>query len=202
MDDKAFAVAAARAGESGDLTHIPGITNKETGQVFLKEFFGINSRTTTLGFAVHELVHLCSHKPGRSDDSRHKHSTVWPILGPGLLEGLVEMITEDIFNAQSIELAPLGKRGHQERVPVARELFKGLGTLPGRLLFGGEYRPCLLLMNEIYSPRGWIEIKSLTTDNHPERAIQCIKSHRKTWDEESTRTIRQAWGTRYNRTIR
>jgi hypothetical protein len=157
-------------GESGDMTHIPGVTDKRSGIITMQEFFGRNSHVTFLGAALHETVHLVSHPPGRS---RRQHSTAWGILGEGLLEGLVECVTREILSAQGIALARPSLLGHQQRVPVARELLRRLSRpLLARVLFGGDFQQFLMVMNHTYSPAGWTEIKMLTTANDPVRAIQ------------------------------
>jgi hypothetical protein len=157
-------------GESGDMTHIPGVTDKRAGIITMQEFFGKNSHQTFLGAALHEAVHLVSHPPGRSGK---QHSTAWGILGEGLLEGLVECVTRDILSAQRIALARPSLLGHQQRVPVARALLRSLSVpLLARVLFGGDFQQFLMVMNHTYSPAGWVEIKMLTTANEPVRAIQ------------------------------
>jgi SAM-dependent methyltransferase len=170
VNSEEFVRTMQALGESGDMTHIPGVTDKRAGIVTMQEFFGKNSHQTFLGAALHEAVHLVSHPPGRSGK---QHSTAWGILGEGLLEGLVECVTRDILTAQRIALARPGLLGHQQRVPVARALLRSLSVpLLARVLFGGEFQQFLLVMNHTYSPAGWTEIKTLTTANNPARAIQ------------------------------
>jgi hypothetical protein len=136
----------------------------------MQEFFGINSRATFLGAALHEAVHLVSYPPGRGNQPL---SRAFRILGEGLLEGLVECVTIDVLNGQGIALARPEWRGHVKRVPAAVALLRKLGIpLLARLLFGGEYQQFMQLMHNTYSVPGWEEIKRLTTANNPERAIQ------------------------------
>jgi hypothetical protein len=161
---------AQTLGRGGDVGHAAGVTDKRTGIITMLEFFGVNSRATFLGAALHETVHLVSHPAGRG---RQPRSTAWPILGEGLLEGLVECITGDILSAQGIALARPDRRGHQQRAPVARELLRTHGVpLLARVLFAGDFRQFLMVMNHMYSVVGWTEIKRLTTANNPARAIQ------------------------------
>jgi SAM-dependent methyltransferase len=172
VNSEEFVQTMLALGESGDMAHIPGVTDKRAGIITMQEFFGRNSHTTFLGAALHEAVHLVSHPPGRS---RTQHSTAWGILGEGLLEGLVECVTRDILSAQGIALARPSLLGHQQRVPVARELVRRLSVpLLARVLFGGDFQQFLMVMNHTYSPAGWTEIKMLTTSNNPARAIQRI----------------------------
>lgn len=170
VSSKDFAQTMAALGRDGDIAHTPGVTDKRTGVITMLEFFGVNSHATFLGAVLHETVHLVSHLAGRG---RQSHSTAWPILGEGLLEGLVECITRDILSAQGIALARPSMRGHQQRVLVARELLRNLSVpLLARVLFAGDFHQFLMVMNHTYSPAGWTEIKRLTTANNPARAIQ------------------------------
>ncbi len=170
VSSKEFAQTMQTLGRGGDMAHTPGVTDKRTGILTMQEFFGVNSRATFLGAALHEAVHWVSHPAGRGGKS---HSTAWPILGEGLLEGLVECITREILSAQGIAQARPDRRGHLQRVPVARELLRKHGTpLLAQVLFAGDYREFLMLMNRTYSPAGWMEIGRLTTANDPVRAIQ------------------------------
>jgi SAM-dependent methyltransferase len=170
VNSEEFVRTMRALGEDGDMAHIPGVTDKRAGIITMQEFFGKNSHQTFLGAALHEAVHLVSHPAGRS---RTQHSTAWGILGEGLLEGLVECVTRDILSTQGIALAQPGLLGHQQRVPVARELLRRLSVpLLARVLFGGDFQQFLMVMNHTYSPAGWTEIKMLTTSNNPARAIQ------------------------------
>ena len=176
VDRKEFERTMRELGEGGDVGHIPGVTDKRNGVITMQEFFGVNSQATYLGAALHEAVHLVSHAPGRSG---RRHSTAWGIVGEGLLEGIVECVTIDVLNAQQITLARPTMRGHVQRVPVAVALMRRFGLpLIGRLLFGGEFRPFLQLMNDTYTARGWQEIQTLTNANRPEQAIQRINQAR------------------------
>lgn len=97
----------------------PGITNKRSGRIHLSGYFGTRSREAMLGHSLHETVHLISHQPGRGTQP---HSSAVGVLGEGLLEGLVELITTEILTAQGITLAAAKRRGHQERMRVVTEL--------------------------------------------------------------------------------
>jgi hypothetical protein len=170
VSGKEFAQTMRALGFGGDNAHIPGVTDKRAGVITMQEFFGVNSRATYLGAALHETVHLVSHPAGRG---RTQHSTAFSILGEGLLEGLVECVTREILTAQGIALARAGMLGHQRRAPVARELLRNFSVpLLARVLFAGDFQQFLTLMNHVYSPAGWAEIGRLTTANNPDRAIQ------------------------------
>jgi hypothetical protein len=170
VNSKEFAQTMIAMGEQGDLSHIAGVTDKRTGIITMQEFFGINSRATYLGAALHEAVHMVSHPPGRGGVP---HSTAFKFLGEGLLEGFVECVTREILNGNGITLPGPDKRGHMQRVPVALALLRQLGVPPlARLLFEGDFLQFLPMVNSLFSPAGWHEIKILTTANNPQRAIQ------------------------------
>lgn len=148
--------------------NIPGFTEKQTGAITMQEW-GPNTKSTFLGAALHEAVHLVSHPPQQGK----VHSTAREALGDGLLEGLVECVTIDILQAQKIGLAPSEKRGHLKRLKVAVALLLPLGIpLLGRVLFEGDYHPFVKLMHHTFSVPGWEEIKRLTTADQPDLAIK------------------------------
>ena len=72
VNSEEFVRTMRALGESGDMAHIPGVTDKRAGIITMQEFFGKNSHQTFLGAALHEAVHLVSHPPGRSEK---QHST-------------------------------------------------------------------------------------------------------------------------------
>src|SRR5262245_33778462 len=188
---KKFTEVMARVDETDDLGSTSGVTFKDEGVIYLQEWFGISSQATFLGAALHETVHLVSHYAGRGPK---KHSTAWYYLGQGLLEGLVEVVTEDILQAQGTPLAAPKWRGHTDRVPVVRQLLE-VESVPffsvpffAKILFGGHFQH-LVEMTEAYTPAGWAQIKQLTTANHPEAALRKIAEMRR-----STGTLLPAFG--------
>ncbi len=188
VNSKEFAQTMIALGEQGDLSHIAGVTDKRTGIITMQEFFGLNSHATYLGAALHEAVHMVSHPPGRGGVS---HSTAFGILGPGLLEGLVECVTREILNANNIAPAGADKRGHTQRVPVALALLRQLGVPPlAGLLFEGDFRQFLALAHSLFSVTGWQEIGSLTTANNPRRAIQRMNELRAVQEQKRLHELR------------
>ena len=151
--------------------NIPGFTDKQRGTITMVEW-GLNTKTTFLSAALHEAVHLVSHPPQQGA----AHSTAWDILGQGLLEGMVECVTLDILLAQRIALAKASMRGHQQRLKVAVTLLRTL-SIPfmARVLFGGQKDPFEPVVRQTYSWNGWEEIKTLTTNNDADRALERMK---------------------------
>ena len=173
VDSKIYAQRMAAVGETGDFNSTPGVTDKKQGLISMLESFGVNSRAARFGHALHETVHLVSDPPGKAPNG---HSSALAQLGSGLLEGLVEAVTEDILTMQGLKLARADLRGHVARVPVARALIKDVGVpLLGGLLFGGNFHDFLMTVNGMYSAAGWMQIKNLTTADHRDSAIAKMK---------------------------
>jgi hypothetical protein len=165
-----YAPELAALDKSADPNDTPGVTDKRKGIVWVQGFFGTKSREGMMGHALHELVHLVSHKQGMSDQDM---STAKTALGSGLLEGLVELITTDILTTQKIKLAESNHRGHQKRVPVVQDLMAtyGIGgSILGPALFRGETERLIRITEVAFSTAGWMEIKRLTTSDNPEGA--------------------------------
>lgn len=139
-----------------------GVTDKQTGRITMKEW-GPNSERTYLLAALHECVHLVSHPA----EQGKPHSTAWMHLGSGLLEGMVECVTEDILAAQRLALpsADSGMLGYQDgKSAIAREFLTN-ASVPfyGRVLFNGNGEQLRAVMDFIYSPVGWKRIKDMIT---------------------------------------
>jgi hypothetical protein len=150
----------------------PGVTDKKEGRIHMSGYFGTKSRESMLGLSLHEAVHLISHRPGKSSK---QHSSAIGVLGEGLLEGLVELITTDILSTQGITLASPKKRGHQQRVPVVIDLMSTYGitiSMLARPLFRGDSEQLFRLMEAAFTTAGWIEVQRLTSDNNPNGAIR------------------------------
>ncbi|HKY46076.1 MAG TPA: hypothetical protein VJM50_23500 [Pyrinomonadaceae bacterium] len=157
-----------------DTGHVLGVTNKKTGVITMLEFFGGSSQATFLGAALHEAVHLVSHPPGGSKLGK---SSAGSHLGAGLLEGLVELVSVTILLRQGFTLARPHLGGHAMRVPVAQALVKAIGPrLPGELLFKGTFSNFVQVMNDVFTPRVWNDLKDLTTKDKTKPAVDLIKA--------------------------
>jgi len=189
LPEAEYKVEFQKIDSKSDPAHTPGITSKQNGFILLQGYFGTKSRETRLGLALHETVHLISHRPGRAGKP---HSTAFPVLGEGLLEGLVELITTDILNEQKIKLASKEGRGHQARVPVAEALLSSLSIpLLARVLFEGEFGLFFEVMNHTYSGPGWIEIQRLTTADDTAGAIRRMKELREAEEKKHNERLKQ-----------
>lgn len=160
VDIKQFTATMTALGRGSNIRHFPGVTDKRTGVITMQEW-GTNSKSTYLGAALHEAIHLVSHPP----QQRRLHSTASTHIGDGLLEGLVEYVTVDILNHQKIAPARNPKmRGHEEGRQIAAAVLGPLGVpILARLLFDGDPLPVVRQMNHTFSVTGWQEIQGLTT---------------------------------------
>jgi len=115
---------------------VQGFVDRRNATIYLKEFPARNWDKSKVGLALHEAVHLFSHPPGRSNLFR---ATVYGFLGSGLIEGLTQVITEDIQTEQGIRALPDKWQVYKEYVPVAREFIR-IFTPPvvGDAYFKGE----------------------------------------------------------------
>jgi hypothetical protein len=146
----------------GEVPGAIGVTNKQTGEITMKEW-GLNSGRSYLLAVLHECVHLVSHPP----EQGKPHSTAWGHLGGGLLEGMVECVTEDILKAQKLALPSedSGMIGYQGGATgIAREILNNF-SVPffARVLFKGNGEQLKAMMDFLYSPVGWVRIKNLIT---------------------------------------
>ena len=109
-----------------------GITHKDKATIELKEV-GYHSGNTSLILALHELVHWVSHPPDQGKDV-----TAGILLHHGLIEGLTQIVTEDILAAQKIRKSE--QEIYVERVAIVNKMMDRFGfELFGKALFVGHY---------------------------------------------------------------
>ncbi len=160
-----------------------GVTDKQTGTILLlkKDNGRVQSDiragriSPNLLDALHECVHLVSDPVLK----RVKDSHAYFFLGGGLLEGLVELIAEQILTSQKIALPTAGSNllGHQDKVPISSQLLADIGieSLAG-LLFLGHIDQFLKRAKDIYGDAEWERIKVLASGKKTgPLAIQCMK---------------------------
>jgi hypothetical protein len=156
-------------------TSTPGVTFKRDGSIVMQQWG--RAETSYLSAVLHECVHWVSDPAKQGTE----HSTAWDAMGEGILEGLVECITEDILKGQNIELARNeNQRGHQKRVPVVRELLKATSVpLFARALFRGELTQFCQVLEFMFSPIGLQHIRNFTGANATQMALNAIKEWQK-----------------------
>jgi hypothetical protein len=149
-----------------DLKQVWGVTDKWTETIYLRATTEKPPASYLLG-ALHECVHLVS-----APVSPHsaKHSTARESVGPGVLEGLVEVVAEDVLTSQGIQLPADDLRGHTPAIVVARWL---LGTknvnLPrlAGLLFQGFTADFDKWARSTYGDNQWAKILCSSRSNCP-----------------------------------
>lgn len=150
-----------------------GITNKLTGEIKLLDISSNNAGFAAMGAALHEMVHLVSHPPQQG-----QRISIFFVLGEGLLEGLTQVITEDILNKQGI--APWTEHRYGDRVKIVRALiaaFEPNGVaMFGKALFSGQSGE-LSPLPKVLGSRGFEEIKNLATMHNSQKAIERIRNH-------------------------
>lgn len=165
-------------------TDTPGVTYKQTGAIIMQQWGREGS--TFLSAALHECVHLVSDpaKQGVQD------STALGILGVGLLEGLVEVVTQDVLKDQKIPLPKDTMRGHPERVAIVRELLQTMSVvLLARALFRGDGAQLIAVMEATYSRAGWQNIKNLANAKRKDLAHNVMTTSRRQQEDANKRAI-------------
>src|SRR5262249_25850429 len=158
---------------TGHGTNTPGVTDKKTGDIVMQQW-GRPQHTYLLA-ALHESVHWVS--APATQGAGNGLSTAHGLLGDGLLEGLVEVVTEDILGKQKIGLPSGGMLGHQDRVPIVRCLISATSVdFFARPLFLGELTQFANGMISTFSQEGFGKIRSLATANQKDQAVALIRN--------------------------
>ena len=151
-----------------------GFVDRRNGTIFLREFPRRNFNQTKVGLALHEAVHLFSHPPGRSNRLR---ATVYALLEEGLLEGLTQMITEDILTTQCIRPLRSDWQAYKEYVPVARRFTQVFTpAVVADAYFNGTVTPLINAVTRRWTVEGFRRIRQLTNQKKTEEALQVIEA--------------------------
>jgi outer membrane protein OmpA-like peptidoglycan-associated protein len=158
---------------------VQGFVDRRNATIYLREFPAGNVGRSLMGLALHEAVHLFSHPPGRSNQLR---ATAYDFLGVGLLEGLTQVITEDIQTAQGIR--PLRDRwqAFKEYIPVARRVIQ-IFTLAvvGDAYFKGDVTKLLRVIEQRWTHASFRKVKMLIDQKQTKQALQLIDSLEKAY---------------------
>jgi hypothetical protein len=135
-----------------------GITDKVTGKITMLDISSNNSEFAAMGAALHELVHLVSDPAAQG-----KKITIFEALGEGLMEGLTQVVTEDILAKQRI--GPWTEHKYGPRATIVRSLmalFKDGVAMFGKALFLGRGSE-LSALPQRFGVKGFEEIKTAAT---------------------------------------
>jgi hypothetical protein len=151
-----------------------GFVDRANATIYLREFPTRNFNQTKAGLALHEAVHLFSHPPGRSNRLR---ATAYGLLETGLLEGLTQIVTEDILAAQCIRPLRSEWQAYKEYIPVARR-FVEIFT-PGVVAdayFNGSITPLVNAMTTRWTIDGFRRVRQLANQKKTQQALQAIET--------------------------
>jgi hypothetical protein len=151
-----------------------GFVDRGNATIFLREFPVRNFNQTKVGLALHEAVHLFSHPPGRSNRLR---ATVYALLETGLLEGLTQIVTEDILAAQCISPLRAEWQAYKEYIPVARKFIQVFTpAVVADAYFNGSVTPLISAITRRWSVDAFRRVRQLTNQKKPEQALQAIQT--------------------------
>jgi len=156
-----------------------GFVDRRNATIYLKEFPAGNFGRSLVGIALHEAVHLFSHPPGRSNQLR---AFAYDFLGVGLLEGITQVITEDIQTAHCIQ--PLRERWqpYKDYLPVARELIRIFTpAIVGDAYFNGNVTRLLRAIEGRWNFPSFRRLRTLTDQKNKDQAMQLIVSLEKAY---------------------
>jgi hypothetical protein len=151
-----------------------GFVDRANATIYLREFPARNFNQTKAGLALHEAVHLFSHPPGRSNRLR---ATVYGLLEKGLLEGLTQIITEDIQAAQGIRPLRTEWQAYQEYIPVARKFMQVfMPAVVAEAYFNGIVTPLINAISRRWSFDAFHKVRQLTNQKKTQQALQAIET--------------------------
>ena len=166
-----------------------GFVDRRNATIYLKEFPAGSRGTSVVGLALHEAVHLFSHPPGRSTLLT---ALAYGFLGEGLLEGLTQVITEDIQTAQGI--GPMHERwqAYKEYVPVAREFIRIFTpSIVGDAYFKGYVNQLVQAVDQRWTRQGFQTVSVLINQKKTQEALQLIRKLEQRYLNRPKPTIRQ-----------
>jgi hypothetical protein len=151
-----------------------GFVDRANATMYLREFPARNLDQTKAGLALHEAVHLFSHPAGRSNRLR---ATVYGLLEEGLLEGLTQIITEDIQAAQGIRPLRAEWQAYGKYIPVARKFIQVFTPgLVGDAYFNGTVTPLINAITGRWTAAGLDRVRRLTNQEQTEQALKAIET--------------------------
>jgi hypothetical protein len=151
-----------------------GFVDRRNATIYLTEFPKGRAGLSMVGLALHEAVHLFSHPPGKSNRLR---ATVYDFLGEGLLEGLTQVVTEDILACQGIRPMRASLQAYAAYTPVARRFVDIFSrALVGDAYFNGRINNLLSAIHGRWTQGSYNRVRALTTQEKTQAALQLIDS--------------------------
>jgi hypothetical protein len=155
-------------------TDAQGFVDRRTATIILREFPARNFNQTKAGLALHEAVHLFSHPPGRSNQLR---ATAYGLLEQGLLEGLTQIVTEDIQAAQCIRPLRSDWQAYKEYIPVARRFIQVFTpALVADAYFNGSVTPLINAITRRWTVDAFRRVRQLTNQKNTQAALRVIET--------------------------
>jgi len=148
-----------------------GFVDRRNGIMVLKEFPSGNRGKTKVGLVLHEAVHLFSHPPGQSNRLR---ATSYTILDHGLIEGITQVVTEDILAKQGI--SPLRERwqAYRSLTPIARKFMSSFSPLVAEAYFNGTVGPLINAIQRRWTIHGLQRVVALANQQQTITALNLI----------------------------
>jgi hypothetical protein len=148
-----------------------GFVDRRNGVMVLKEFPARNFGKTKVGLALHEAVHLFSHPPGKSNQLR---ATSYGLLGQGLIEGITQMITDDILAEQKFRPMPERWQAYQSLTPIARKFVDSFSPLVAEAYFNGAVIQLFNAIQARWTMPGFRRVVDLANQKQTIPALQLM----------------------------
>ena len=149
-----------------------GFVDRKNATIYLEEFPPKSRGTSLAGLALHEAVHLFSHPPGKSKQLR---ATAYGYLGEGLIEGLTQVITEDIQTRQNIKPLPEMWQAYKEYTPVARRFIRIFSPeIVGDAYFNGNLSQLSKIIERRWTQDNFLRLKTLAAQKKTDEALGLI----------------------------
>lgn len=171
-DEREFASSYRRVHQEAPSADTQGFVDRRNGMMILKEFPIGNIGKSKVGIAVHEAVHLFSHPPGKSNRIR---ATAFSLLGPGLLEGITQMVTDDILRTQCISAMRSQWQPYKEVTAIARRFLASFSQpVVGNAYFQGDINQLLNLIQIKWTERWYVRLRDLADRKQMKAALSMI----------------------------
>ena len=177
-------------GPGSDGSMIAGTIDRWTRTIYMVPSPGLRQETR-LEYALHEAVHLFAapHAATATTCPAPCIGTFQRRYGDGFGEGLTQVITEDIMEAQGISRYYRDRPYDVFTAPV-RELVRSFGVdLVGRAYFFGDVAPLATAVDARWGP-AWQHVAARTTMKDPKSALATIKRLEEAYAERLRREQR------------